>query len=105
MRAVPATIAQQLSQTTATARRKIAQHEHLHPGGAAVAVDELREDRRQEDDRLRVGDADEEPLAEQPAARFGHGGRVEHAGERAAAADRLHAEVGQVGRTDQLERR
>ena len=77
----------------------------LHAGRRrGVGVDELRQHGGQEQDRLRVGDAHEEPLAQQAAVRPRRRGGVEHHRHRPAVPDRLHAEVDEVGGAGQLQR-
>jgi hypothetical protein len=46
----------------AEAREADAEHEHLQPNAAGVRIDELRDEREDEDDRLRVGQVDDDAL-------------------------------------------
>src|SRR5206468_12014949 len=49
------------------------EREHLHPGVLRVWVDELREEREDEDDRLRIRQVDEHALRVRPPPRAWHG--------------------------------
>ena len=103
-RAVPAMSAQVLSMTSAS-RKKISPSSASCSGMApAPVVDELREHRDEERDRLRVGDADDEALEQQPEGRPRRRRGIRHR-PRLAVADRLDAEEDQVRRSDDLDDR
>ena len=87
------------------AREDGPQHDDLQRHVTGRAVDELRQDRREEDRRLGVRPADEEAIQRDPPDRLALDRGSEGGDQRSPVPDRLHAEVKQVRRAGQLERR
>src|SRR5580698_4943782 len=73
-----------------------AENQHLGRHVPGRPVDELRQHGGEQDHALRVRDPDEEALAHRLHAATGLGGLGEHAGQRAAPAERHDAEPDQV---------
>ena len=81
------------------------EHRHLHLGGRSAALDEVRQDRGEEHDDLRVGDSDDESVAQQ----FGRTQRPRRAAEHdtgggPSLADHPDAEIHEVGGADEFHR-
>jgi pimeloyl-ACP methyl ester carboxylesterase len=68
-------------------------------------VDELRQYRREDDQRLRVRRADDEALAEDAPPRLGHRGGVQQSGERPAVPQHPQAEHDEVRGAGELQQR
>ena len=81
-----------------------AEQQDLCADVTAIAVDELRQDRGEEHDHLRIGRSDHEPFTHDPQDRLGFDAGRERVGQRSSMAHRLHPEIDEVGRADELDR-
>ncbi len=81
------------------------EQQHLLRNLTGLAVDELRQYGGEEDDRLRVSDADHEPVGHDPGDALVLDPRSEHLSELLPVPDRLNSQEDEVRRAAQLDDR
>ena len=82
-----------------------AEDEQLRRDRTAGGIHELWQDRREEHDALRVGDADDEPVGEDPPAPARYRRVVQQRRDGTPVPNGLYSEVDEVGGSDELEDR